>query len=372
VISFEFASLNFVSQDKKQYSYMLEGFDKDWNDIGVKHSATYTNLDPAKYLFKVRGLNNEGEWSSTIASIQITITPPFWLTWWFKVVAFVGIIGGAILFYKIRVQAINSQKTKLQYQVNEQTRQLLQSTKEEKKARQEAEQSNYGLAAKNKELEQFAYVASHDLQEPLRTTAGFADLLKQRYHGKIDEKADKYLDFISDSTERMKVLINDLLDFSRIGTKAQLKSIDCNAMLKDMLADIMLAIKEAGANIQYTQLPVINGYPTEFKLLFQNLVINAMKFRKKDVNPQIKIAAHEKDDYWEFAVSDNGIGIEEKHIERIFELFQRLHTRTEYEGSGIGLAHCKKIVELHKGKVWVNSIPGEGTTFRFTILKMNL
>ncbi|MEO7766986.1 MAG: PAS domain S-box protein, partial [Ferruginibacter sp.] len=227
--------------------------------------------------------------------------------------------------------------------------------------------NNQELELKNRELEQFAYVASHDLQEPLRTTAGFADLLKQRYHGKIDERADKYLDFISDSTERMKVLINDLLDFSMIGTKGELKRIDCNNMLKDLLADIMVTIKEAGADIQYTQLPVINGYPTEIKLLFQNLVINAIKFRKKEVAPEIKISAHKNLGYWEFAVSDNGIGIEKKNMERIFDLFQRLHTRTEYEGSGIGLAHCKKIVELHRGKIWVTSELGEGSTFYFSL-----
>ena len=215
-------------------------------------------------------------------------------------------------------------------------------------------------------------MASHDLQEPLRTTAGFVDLLQQQYHGKFDEKADKYLAFISDATARMKVLIQDLLDFSRLGAKLELSSIDCNVILKNMLADIMVAIQEAKADIQFTGLPVIDGYPTEIKLLFQNLVINAIKFRKKDTPPRIDISVKKINDYWQFAFRDNGIGIAEQNCEKIFDIFQRLHSRTAYEGSGIGLAHCKKIVELHKGKIWVESVAGEGSTFYFTIPDKNI
>ncbi|MEO6548960.1 MAG: two-component regulator propeller domain-containing protein [Ferruginibacter sp.] len=367
VISFEFASLNYVFQNRKQYSYMLEGFDKDWNYIGVKHSATYTNLNPATYLFKVRALDNEGNWSKNMATIRLTITPPYWMTWWFRLAVLIGIIGAAIAYYSFRVRTIQAQKAMLQQQVYLQTSQLLLSTAEEHKSRKAAEQANRGLKAKNKELEQFVYVASHDLQEPLRTTAGFVDLLKQKYHGKLDEKADKYLNFISDATGRMRVLITDLLDFSRLGEKVELKRIDCNEMLRHMLADIMSAVQEAQAEIHYGDLPIIIGYPTEIKLLFQNLVINALKFRRKDITPLIKISASKIPGGWEFAVGDNGIGIEEKNTEKIFDIFQRLNTRTEYEGSGIGLSHCKKIVELHNGKIWVQSIPGEGSTFYFSL-----
>ncbi|MEP7106855.1 MAG: two-component regulator propeller domain-containing protein [Ferruginibacter sp.] len=367
VISFEFASLNYVFENKKQYSYMLEGFDENWNDIGTKHVATYTNLDPGNYTLKVRGLDNEGKWSSTIASIKLTITPPFWLTWWFKIGVFISIAGAVVGFYRFRMNIIEAQKRKLQQKVNEQTRLLRASTKEEQKARQEAEQANRGLEAKNKELEQFVYVASHDLQEPLRTTSGFVALIQQQYHGKLDKKADKYLDFISEASGRMKELITGLLDFSRIGKKVELIRVDCNTILKNVLADILVAIEEAKAEIQYAELPVIDGYPAEIKMLFQNLVINAIKFRRKDTDPQIKISAQKIDGYWKFSISDNGIGIEKQYCERIFEIFQRLHTRTEFEGSGIGLSHCKKIVELHRGKIWVTSVPGEGSVFYFTI-----
>ena len=243
---------------------------------------------------------------------------------------------------------------------------------EKKLVRSEAnlELKNKELELKNKELEQFAYVASHDLQEPLRTTSAFTELLLNQYHGRLDQKADQYLVFISQSIDRMKALIKDLLDYSRIGKKREWEKVDCNCVLNDVLADLDVAIKETQTIIQSGPLPVIKGYPTEIKQLFQNLVVNAIKFRKKDTAPEIKITAKDAEGNWEFWVSDNGIGIEAEHQERIFIIFQRLHTRNQYEGSGIGLAHCKKIVELHGGKLWVESKPGEGSTFYFTIRRI--
>jgi PAS domain S-box-containing protein len=224
-----------------------------------------------------------------------------------------------------------------------------------------------GLAAANAELEQFVYIASHDLQEPLRTTSSFIELLDQQYAEKIDDKGTQYLSFIKQSSLRMQTLINDLLDFSRLGRKKELQLIDCNILLRDVLADLNTKIQEEQAEITITTLPVINGYPTELKLLFQNLIINAIKFRKNNYAPSIKITAEQTNDHWTFVVQDNGIGIEDQHREKIFIIFRRLHTREKYEGSGIGLAHCKKIVELHGGKIWVESEVGEGSRFYFTI-----
>jgi signal transduction histidine kinase len=223
------------------------------------------------------------------------------------------------------------------------------------------------LERKNKELEQFAYVASHDLQEPLRTTSSFVELLQQQYQGKLDDKADKYLAYITQSVTRMKVLIADLLDYSRIGSKKELIRVDCNIVLNEVLADLDTAIQETGVEITTAHLPAICGYQTELKQLFQNLILNAIKFRQKNISPLITICAWKNTDSWQFAFSDNGIGIPKEHYERIFIIFQRLHTRNEYKGSGIGLSHCKKIVELHKGKIWLVSEPGKGTTFYFTI-----
>ena len=226
---------------------------------------------------------------------------------------------------------------------------------------------NKELERKNKELEQFAFVASHDLQEPIRTSSGFAELLQRQYKGKLDEKADKYLSFIMYSSDRMTTLIKELLDYSRIGFEEKQVIIDCNQVMEELKADLSKSIAESGAVITYENLPVINGYKVGINQLFQNLIHNAIKFRKAEVIPQINIRCMKEDQYWHFAITDNGIGIPKEYFDKIFLIFQRLHSRTEYEGTGIGLSHCKKIVELHNGKIWLDSIPLSGSTFHFTI-----
>jgi signal transduction histidine kinase len=223
------------------------------------------------------------------------------------------------------------------------------------------------LERKNKELEQFAYVASHDLQEPLKTVSGFVGLLNKQYKGRLDENADKYLEYILNASDRMKTLIKDLLVYSRIGRAIAFVLADCNILLHEVLADMDNNIKENKAKIHTEQLPVLYTFPTELKLLFQNLISNAIKFRKRGVQPEISITVTKIPGFWKFAISDNGIGIDQQHRDRIFVIFQRLHNKKDYEGSGIGLAHCKKIVELHGGEIWVESIPGIGSTFYFTI-----
>ncbi|MBC7949102.1 MAG: hypothetical protein H7Y42_14550 [Chitinophagaceae bacterium] len=230
---------------------------------------------------------------------------------------------------------------------------------------------NRELERKNKELEQFAYVASHDLQEPLRTTSSFADLLQRQYKGKLDERADKYLTYISQASNRMKAFITDLLEYSLIGNKKHVEDVNCNDVLREVIEDLDTAITETGTQITSTSLPRIKGFETEIKHLFQNLIFNSIKFRKVNTAPKIAISASQTNGSWQFAFSDNGIGIAKEHNERIFIIFQRLHTRSQYTGSGIGLSHCKKIVELHKGKIWLESQLGHGATFYFTIPQNN-
>jgi ligand-binding sensor domain-containing protein/signal transduction histidine kinase len=367
IITFEFAALGFTTPYKNEYAYMLEGFDRDWNYSGSNNKATYTNLNPGSYTFKVKGSNNDGKWNELGTSLQLTITPPFWQTWWFKSLAVILLLAVVLSIFRYRVRAIHAQKLLLEKQVLERTQSLANMTLEERKARQEADDAVRELERKNRELEQFAYVASHDLQEPLRTTSTSAELFHKQYIGKLDDRADKYLGFIMQSTDRMRVLITDLLEYSRIGKKKELKEIDCNLLLEEVLADLGTAIDETFARIKIEKLPVINGYSTELKLLFQNLITNAVKFRKKDIDPEITITAEKTGEDWKFSVVDNGIGMDQQHSEKIFIIFQRLHTRSEYPGSGIGLSHCKKIAELHKGKIWVESQPGEGSKFYFTI-----
>lgn len=376
VISFDFAALNYTAAEKKQYAYLLKGFDKDWNYIGSKNTATFTNLNPGRYIFMVKTKNKNEEWSKNIKSIELIIEPPFWLTWWFEMLVVAGFITGIVLFNRFRFKIIQKQKLILQKKVSEQTRQLVLSANEEKKAREaadkarlQAENANREMQQKNKEIEQFVYIASHDLQEPLRTTTSFVELLQRQYGGSLDEKADKYLNFITDASNRMKVLIKDLLDYSRIGAKKDLARIDCNLVMQAVLADLGNAISEANASIITDKLPVISGYSTEIKQLFQNLIINAIKFRKIDEPPRIQVSVSSKAEHWLFSIKDNGIGIAPEHREKIFLIFQRLHTKSQYEGSGIGLAHAKKIVEIHGGEIWPESTPGEGTTFYFTISK---
>jgi len=235
----------------------------------------------------------------------------------------------------------------------------------EKKVRQRTQE----IESKNKELEQFAYVASHDLQEPLRTISGFVDLLRKEYRGKLDDNGQIYLNYLAQASDRMKTLIKDLLDYSRIGREKQAMPVDCNQLLDEVLADLGKSIRESGARITVGQLPVLRAFPTELKLLFQNLIVNSIKFRHPERLPEVSVLATQDNGKWKFTVSDNGIGIESQFLERIFIIFQRLHSRTQYEGSGIGLAHCKKIVEFHQGQIWADATPGQGSRFYFTISK---
>jgi PAS domain S-box-containing protein len=219
------------------------------------------------------------------------------------------------------------------------------------------------------EIEQYTHLASHDLQEPLRTLTSFAQLIKEDYAGKLDENGNKYIEFIYNSAVRMRELVKDLLDYSLLGKEGKLNIIDCNIIVDAVLSDMADSFKESHAIVHVDKLPMINGYSTELRLLFQNLINNAIKFRKKETPPEIKISvvSHQKE--WIFSIEDNGIGIDEKDKEKIFIMFKRLHCRDEYEGTGIGLAHCKKIVKLHGGNIWVESTPGAGSTFMFTIPK---
>lgn len=224
------------------------------------------------------------------------------------------------------------------------------------------------LITSNKELGQFAYIASHDLQEPLRSISNYVSLYQKEYSGKLEENAEKYLSAIARSTGRMQMLIKDMLDYSRIGHDNKIQQTDCGELVKELLKDMHALVTEKHATVDYKQLPIINAY-TEIRTVFQNFISNALKFTKAGVPPHIVISAADQQENWLFKVSDNGIGMEEKYYDRIFIIFQRLHSQKEYAGTGIGLAHCKKIIEMHNGKVWVESEPGKGTTFLFTIPK---
>ncbi len=238
-----------------------------------------------------------------------------------------------------------------------------------KKLNEELLKSTVELKASNEDLEQFAYVASHDLQEPARMVGSFLHLLKKKYHNELDETAIKYIDLAVDGAGRMKILINDLLSFSRVGaSKEEFKQVDLTETLKNVLTSLQPVIKESGAIIHISKLPVINGNAPQIDQLFQNLLGNAIKYRSHQV-PVVEVGCQEYEDEYEFFVKDNGIGFDNRYSDKVFVIFQRLHTKQEYSGTGIGLAICKRIVERHGGKIRVDAEPGKGSNFYFTISK---
>jgi PAS domain S-box-containing protein len=238
---------------------------------------------------------------------------------------------------------------------------------ERQRAQEALERQARELARSNAELEQFAYVASHDLQEPLRMMASFTQLLARRYRGQLDDDADEFMSYITDGATRMQRLINDLLTYSRVGRLGtEFAPTDCNAVFAATGAHLRAAMEESQATVTADPLPTVLADETQLIQLFQNLIGNAIKFRSE--RPvQVHVGALRQGRRWQFFVRDNGIGIEPQYAERIFLIFQRLHSRAEYPGTGIGLAICKKIVERHGGRLWVESEPGQGSTFYFTL-----
>jgi signal transduction histidine kinase len=241
----------------------------------------------------------------------------------------------------------------LDQRVQARTRQLLSANKE--------------LAFHLREIEQFSFIASHDLQEPLLTVTNFTRLIKDEYWDRLDENGHQYIDYINGAANRMRLMVKGLMDYSLLGRDSLKTSIDCEKMIGEVLSDLTETIEKTNAIINVQKLPVVFAYGDELKLLFRNLISNALKYRKSGLDPVITISAlnHGKD--WIFSVKDNGIGILEKDMEKVFVIFKRMHNRDQYEGIGIGLALCKKIVELHGGNIWVESTLNDGSMFKFTI-----
>ena len=273
------------------------------------------------------------------------------------------------LFHTIKAAAaaLRQSRDELEGLVAERTEALKATNTHLSLELEERRRAERELARSNAELEQFAYVASHDLQEPLRMVASFTQLLARRYRGKLDADADEFIGFAVDGATRMQRLLNDLLAYSRVGTRSKpFAAIDCNSVLSDALANLKPAMEESGAVITHEPLPIVRGDEVQLIQLFQNLIGNAVKFHGQEP-PQVHISAKLQDGDWVFAVRDNGIGIAPEQQERIFLIFQRLHHRSEYAGTGIGLALCQRIVERHGGRIWIESELGKGSTFFFTI-----
>ena len=225
------------------------------------------------------------------------------------------------------------------------------------------------LSRSNEELQQFAYVASHDLQSPLKTIVNYLNLLETRYGNQLDDDGRKLIDTSTAAAGRMRTLINDLLEFSRVGTGAEFDKVDVNELMTEILTEQQDDIQAARAAVDLGPMPTLTAHRTDLKQVFQNLITNALKYRRPGVSPQLGIHATDDGDAYRFAISDNGIGIDPMHYERVFQIFQRLHGRNDYPGTGIGLATCKKVIDIYGGKIWLDSTPGAGSTFYLTIPK---
>jgi PAS domain S-box-containing protein len=238
---------------------------------------------------------------------------------------------------------------------------------ERKQAEQTLRSQAEELARTNVDLEEFAYVASHDLQEPLRMVSLYTQFLAKRYQGRLDAEADEFIGYVVEGAKRMHQLINDLLAFARLGSQGQnFKLTDCEAVLEQAQSNLQIALKESGAKLTHDPLPKLMADPSQLSQLFQNLLDNAVKFRSEKPL-QVHVSARREQEDWLFSVCDNGIGIDPQYTERIFALFRRLHGDGHYPGTGIGLAICKRIVERHGGRIWVKSQLGQGATFYFTL-----
>lgn len=347
VITFNYAALNFISPEKNQYAYYLEGFDRDWHYVGTRREATYTNLNPGKYIFRVKGSNNDGLWNDQDTSIRFTITPPFWKTWLFKI-ALIFFIGGITLtIFKLWISVIDAQRKKLEKEVAERTAELKRS---------------------HEDLAQFTYVAFHDLQEPIRTISSYSSLLERELSSKLNDNSREFLYFMKDGALRMQQLIEGLLQFIQVTTAAKpFSAIDCSQVVRDALSRLEGIISDTRAKITVDPLPTIQGDASQIETVFLNLLLNGLKYTKPDHRPVLHVSVIKSEQEWIFSIKDNGIGIDPEYQERIFGIFKRLHTREEYDGIGIGLPISKKIIERHKGRLWVESKPNYGSTFYFSI-----
>lgn len=292
----------------------------------------------------------------------------------FQIVDIIALLGSQAAELRRTKAALQQVNVELQSRVEERTAELarsLEDLKAEAKERERAESEVLQYAGKveesNKELEQFAYVASHDLQEPLRAISGYLQLLQSRYADQIDANAARYIENAVSGADRMRTLIQDLLTYSRVTTHPHpAEPVDCAKLLDQALGDLGAAVEEQGAKVTHDEMPTVMADGTQLGQLLVNLIGNAIKFCD-DAPPEVHVGAQRQGDEWRFSVRDNGIGIAPEDMERVFLIFKRLHTRQEYPGTGIGLAVCKKIVDRHSGRIWVESEPGKGATFFFTI-----
>ncbi len=348
ILTLKFAALNYRAPKKNQYAYILEGFDQDWvKTDSANRFATYTNLDPGEYTFRVKASNNDGVWNEAGTSLKMTITPPLWETWWFRSVAGLFVVGLIAAGYSYRVRNLHRRTVELELQVAQRTGEL---------------------QVANRELEAFCYSVSHDLRAPLRHIDGFIELLQARCSSSLDEKCEHYMGNINDAAKRMGLLIDDLLAFSRTGRQVLSKTqID----LQDTVESVIRSFEHemAGRSLEWNihDLPVVSADSTLMHAVLENLIGNAIKFTRTREVAKIEISGYDEDGEKVVFVRDNGVGFDMEYVDKLFGVFQRLHKAEDFEGTGIGLANVQRIISRHGGRVWVEGELDRGATFYFSL-----
>ncbi len=372
-ISFEFAALDYTAANGKNYGYMLQGFDKDWNYVGSRNTASYTNIPPGNYTFKLKYQNNAGAWSPDSSGLKVIIVPPFWLTWWFISLAGIGIVAGVYFLFKFRIRAIEKQKQILEELVQERTEGMAKLTVEERKSRKAAETAREAAEKANKAKSIFLAMMSHEIRTPMNGVIGMSALLADT---PLSTEQKEYTETIRSCGDALLRVINDVLDFSKIES-GSLGIEEHDFDLRDCVEGVLDIFAEKASSVDlvyqiHHNVPSqVSGDQLRLRQVLLNLVSNAMKFTPKgEVFVDVKTFNQEGDHFMlRFCVRDTGIGIPKDKLDRLFKPFSQVDSSTtrKYGGTGLGLAISEKLVHLMGGEVSVESEPGVGTTFCFTI-----